>query len=65
MTWCPDCASWHEETEDCRLERLATDLFGGDVVRARSWLRAPASRTAAGRQQVVDLIGRLEHGVFT
>jgi putative toxin-antitoxin system antitoxin component (TIGR02293 family) len=54
----------------------AVGLFEGDVTAARQWLTAPVrglghqvpielARTAVGAQMVLDLIGRLEHGVFT
>lgn len=58
------------------LFRLATGLFEGDISRARTWLRTPEkafagktplalARTEDGGRQVENLIGRLEHGVFT
>jgi putative toxin-antitoxin system antitoxin component (TIGR02293 family) len=51
-------------------------LFEGDVEAARSWLSAPARAlanrtplevavTGVGAREVEDLIGRLEHGVFS
>ena len=51
-------------------------LFEGDVEAARAWLSAPAralanrtplevAATGAGAREVEDLIGRLEHGVFS
>jgi len=54
----------------------ALGLFEGDKVAALAWLRgtAPAlagrkpiefARTEVGAREVEDLIGRLEHGVFT
>ena len=54
----------------------AVGLFGGDVAAARRWLGAPRgelgnvppiefARTDVGAREVEDLIGRLEHGVFT
>jgi putative toxin-antitoxin system antitoxin component (TIGR02293 family) len=59
-----------------RLTALATDLFEGDRAAAAEWLSTPAevfagetplsrSRTTAGARDVEDLIGRLEHGVFS
>jgi putative toxin-antitoxin system antitoxin component (TIGR02293 family) len=53
----------------------ATDLFEGDLESAISWLKAPAKglggkrplemmSTSAESEAVMDLIGRLEHGVF-
>lgn len=60
-----------------RLSRVygrALGLFGGDIERARHWLSTPKvaldgespldySRVDVGAQEVVDLIGRIEHGV--
>jgi putative toxin-antitoxin system antitoxin component (TIGR02293 family) len=54
----------------------AVDLFDGDVADARQWLRTPQSalggrtpihfsKTTVGAREVEDLIGRLEHGVYT
>lgn len=54
----------------------ATDLFAGDAAAARDWLSRPVrglgeqvpfdlAGTEAGAKMVLDLIGRLEHGVFT
>lgn len=54
----------------------AVALFEGDVAAAREWLGSPVRglghqvplelvRTAVGAQMVLDLIGRLEHGVFS
>ena len=51
-------------------------LYDGDKVAALTWLRSPAmalgdrkplefARTEVGGREVEDLIGRLEHGVFT
>ncbi|WP_412776586.1 antitoxin Xre/MbcA/ParS toxin-binding domain-containing protein [Thalassospira lucentensis] len=53
----------------------ATNLFEGDRDRARQWLLSPVQglggacpaemiATSAGTDAVLDLIGRLEHGVF-
>lgn len=60
-----------------RLSRVygrALDLFNGDLDKARHWLSTPKvalggespldySRVYVGAQEVVDLIGRIEHGV--
>lgn len=54
--------------------KAATDLFEGDKVRARQWLLNPVrglgrrrpvemSATSAGAEAVLNLIGRLKHGV--
>ena len=54
----------------------AVKLFDGDVGRAASWFHAPNSAlgglapfvyadTEPGAQEVRDLIGRIEHGVFS
>ena len=54
----------------------ALELFEGDADRARQWLTTPKkeldnvpplqlARTEIGARDVEDLIGRLEHGVFT
>jgi len=54
----------------------AVDLFEGDADSARRWLLTPSkeldnhsplefARTEIGARDVEDLIGRLEHGVFT
>lgn len=62
-----------------RLERLfglALQLFEGDAPEARRWLSRPKralgqriplelARTEPGAREVENLIGRLEHGVFT
>jgi putative toxin-antitoxin system antitoxin component (TIGR02293 family) len=59
-----------------RLYALALELFEGDDGAARRWLKAPQralagntplelGRTDVGAREVEDLIGRLEHGVFT
>jgi putative toxin-antitoxin system antitoxin component (TIGR02293 family) len=59
-----------------RLFRLATELHDGDEEAARYWLSKPAraldgetpldhAETEAGAREVEDLIGRLEHGVYT
>ena len=60
-----------------RLSRVygrALGLFGGDLPKARHWLSTPKvalggespldySRVDVGAQEVVDLIGRIEHGI--
>jgi putative toxin-antitoxin system antitoxin component (TIGR02293 family) len=60
-----------------RLSRVyagALGLFGGDLRRARRWLSTPKvalgggtplgySRVDVGAQEVVDLVGRIEHGI--
>jgi putative toxin-antitoxin system antitoxin component (TIGR02293 family) len=54
----------------------AAELFEGDAAAAREWLTKPVrglghrvplelARTQAGAQMVLDLIGRLDHGVFS
>ena len=54
----------------------AMDLFEGDIESARKWLTTPKkalenhspleySRTELGAREVENLIGRLEHGVFS
>jgi putative toxin-antitoxin system antitoxin component (TIGR02293 family) len=59
-----------------RLYRLAVELHDGDEEAARDWLRKPAraldgetpldhAGTEAGAREVENLIGRLEHGVYT
>jgi putative toxin-antitoxin system antitoxin component (TIGR02293 family) len=59
-----------------RLFRLATELYDGDEDAARVWLSKPArgldgetpldhAETEAGAREVENLIGRLEHGVYT
>jgi putative toxin-antitoxin system antitoxin component (TIGR02293 family) len=59
-----------------RLFRLATELYDGDAQAARAWLQKPAraldgetpldrAETEAGAREVENLIGRLEHGVYT
>jgi putative toxin-antitoxin system antitoxin component (TIGR02293 family) len=59
-----------------RLFRLATELHDGDEDAARDWLGKPAraldgeapldhADTEAGAREVENLIGRLEHGVYT
>lgn len=59
-----------------RLFRLALELHDGDEEAARDWLNRPAraldgetplehASTEAGAREVENLIGRLEHGVYT
>jgi putative toxin-antitoxin system antitoxin component (TIGR02293 family) len=59
-----------------RLYRLARDLYDGDETAARNWLTRPAraldgqtpldyADTEVGAREVENLIGRLEHGVYT
>ncbi len=59
-----------------RLFGLAVDLFDGNKEAARQWFFAPQralggatpaqySQTEVGAREVEDLIGRLEHGVFS
>ena len=59
-----------------RLFRLATELHEGDEEAARLWLRKPArvldgetpldhAETEIGAREVENLIGRLEHSVYT
>ncbi len=59
-----------------RIFRLAVDLFEGDKTEAVKWLKEPNrglanrppldfSRTEIGAREVENLIGRLEHGVFS
>jgi putative toxin-antitoxin system antitoxin component (TIGR02293 family) len=54
----------------------SVELFEGDVAAAANWLATPKkalyqqtplmhARTELGARQVEDLIGRLEHGVFS
>src|SRR6266700_1907052 len=54
----------------------AVDLFEGDATNARQWLTTPKkalenqtplaySRTELGAREVENLIGRLQHGVFS
>ncbi|MGH8615251.1 MAG: antitoxin Xre/MbcA/ParS toxin-binding domain-containing protein [Gammaproteobacteria bacterium] len=56
--------------------RSALQLFEGEAESARRWLNEPAKAlggnsplqhldTEAGAAEVRDLIGRLEHGVYT
>lgn len=59
-----------------RLYWLSVDLFDGDAATARAWLKRPAralgghtplefAETEMGAREVEDLIGRIEHGVYT
>ena len=59
-----------------RIYRLATELFEGKKAEAVKWLKEPNrglanrppldfSRTEIGAREVENLIGRLEHGVFS
>jgi putative toxin-antitoxin system antitoxin component (TIGR02293 family) len=59
-----------------RVYRLAIELFEGDKAEAVKWLKEPNrglanqppldfSRTEIGAREVENLIGRLEHGVFS
>ena len=54
----------------------ALDLFAGDIASAKHWLQTPrpalngqtplqTAMTEIGAREVEDLIGRLEHGVFS
>ena len=58
------------------LYQKALDLFEGDAVAARAWLSTPnralarrtpwaLTKTEKGARMVADLIGRLEHGVYS
>ncbi|WP_312943453.1 antitoxin Xre/MbcA/ParS toxin-binding domain-containing protein [Stutzerimonas kunmingensis] len=61
---------------EIELRKAATDLFAGDEQRAAEWLNKPA-KALNGRKPIdmtnsdaelrlaLDLIGRLQHGVFT
>jgi putative toxin-antitoxin system antitoxin component (TIGR02293 family) len=57
------------------ITRKAIDLFEGDIDKAGNWLKTPKkalggktpleySDTQVGYDEVCQLIGRLEHGVF-
>lgn len=59
-----------------KILKAATDLFEGDVETAKTWLKTPVRglgnrkpvdmlATSAETEAVMELIGRLEHGVFT
>ena len=59
-----------------RVFGMTLALFEGDVEAARAWFATPApalgdrtpldvSTTEIGAREVENLIGRLEHGVFT
>jgi putative toxin-antitoxin system antitoxin component (TIGR02293 family) len=59
-----------------RLKDAALELFGGDNEAAVDWLRTPKdilcdetplvhAKTEIGARDVEDLIGRLQHGVFS
>jgi len=59
----------------CIFEK-ATELFDGDIASAMEWLTTPKialngkqpllySKTELGAREVENLIGRLEHGVFS
>lgn len=66
-----------ESDRALRLSRVygrALDLFGGDLDRTRHWLSTPKvalgdesplhyARVEVGAREVVDLIGRIEHGI--
>jgi putative toxin-antitoxin system antitoxin component (TIGR02293 family) len=54
----------------------SVDLFEGDVAAAVNWLTSPKkalnrqtpllyARTEVGAREVEDLIGRLDHGIFS
>lgn len=58
------------------LYEKAAELFGGDVAGARQWMSQPKKAlggetpleyagTEIGAREVENLIGRLEHGVFS
>ncbi len=71
--------TWDESDRLLRVSLVfdkAVDLFEGDVAAATAWLltgrkalrnRTPLAylRTEAGAREVEDLIGRLEHGIFS
>jgi putative toxin-antitoxin system antitoxin component (TIGR02293 family) len=59
-----------------RLFDAAIELFEGDIAAARSWMQTPKralgensplemARTELGAREVENLLGRLEHGVFS
>lgn len=58
------------------IKSAASNLFGGDMAAIDKWLNQPVYAlgdntpadmlsSEAGTQQVLNLIGRLEHGVFS
>jgi putative toxin-antitoxin system antitoxin component (TIGR02293 family) len=69
----------HESERLVRLAGLfdkAVDLFEGDAAAAKSWLQTPKkalgnrvplewAESEIGAREVEDLIGRLEHGVYS
>jgi putative toxin-antitoxin system antitoxin component (TIGR02293 family) len=71
--------TWDESERLLRISSVfekAVDLFEGDVAAASSWLMTPRkalgnrtplaySRTEVGAGEVQNLIGRLEHGIFS
>jgi putative toxin-antitoxin system antitoxin component (TIGR02293 family) len=71
--------SWEESERLLRVAKTfqrAVDLFEGDVQAAVSWLTTPRkilndqaplsySRTEIGAREVENLMGRMEHGVFS
>lgn len=61
---------------EIELRKAATDLFAGDEQSAAEWLNKPAKalngrkpidmkKSDAELRLVLDLIGRLQHGVYT
>jgi putative toxin-antitoxin system antitoxin component (TIGR02293 family) len=71
-----DCSHSDRIIRFARLYRLAFDLYDGNQEASRSWLTKPAraldgqtplnfADTEAGAHEVENLIGRLEHGVYT
>ena len=71
--------TWEESERLLRLATVfegAVRLFEGDVAAAVSWLTTPRkalsdhsplaySRTEVGAREVANLMGRLEHGIFS
>jgi len=77
--YCPDLEAEFQMVRtvlEIELRKAATDLFAGDEQSADEWLNKPA-KALNGRKPIdmtnsdaelrlaLDLVGRLQHGVFT
>jgi putative toxin-antitoxin system antitoxin component (TIGR02293 family) len=72
-------AQRQQQPSDLRASRVfakALELFEGDRDAASEWIRSPlpalggetptdTARTEAGARQVENLVGRIEHGVYS
>jgi putative toxin-antitoxin system antitoxin component (TIGR02293 family) len=69
-------AEQKQQTPDDRVLAKALELFEGDHDAATEWMRSPLpalggetpidiARTELGARQVENLVGRIEHGIYS